>query len=334
MWFTKGAFQPSGKHALIVGASQGIGADIALRLYEKNCSVILVARTEAKLQDQVKRITRLAGERVNDRGDKSIEYYVCDVANYTAVENMWSYFLDSRKIDPDFIFCCAGLSICKLFGDLTGQELAQGMNVNYSSAANTVHAGHRALLARNRYPAIGSRGARKRHIILFSSTVASYPFIGYAQYAPSKAALVSLAIILRQELGPLQYRVTCVFPGNFESEGYAEENKTKPAITKQIEGPSKPISSLECCDFVLDKLAKGYDSIYTDFIGWVLASSVLGVNPRYWSVFQILVSFLFSLIGPLANFVVYRDVVKFFKQREIEQNKPGQDPENSERILN
>lgn len=333
MWFTKGAFQPSGKHALIVGASQGLGADIALRLYERNCSVILVARTEAKLQDQVERITRQAGDRVNNRSEKSIEYYVCDVSNYKAVEDMWSHLLDSRKIDPDFIFCCAGLSICKLFGDLTGRELAQGLDVNYSSAVNTIHAGHRALLARKRYPPISSRGARKRHVILFSSTVANYPFIGYAQYAPSKAALVSLATILRQELGPLHYRVTCVFPGNFESEGYAEENKTKPKITKQIEGPSKPISSLECCDIVLDKLAKGYDSIYTDFIGWVLASSTLGVNPRCWSVFQILVSFFFSIIGPLANFVVYRDVVKFFEQRERERNEVGPESENSERAL-
>ena len=43
MWFSKTNFPVEGKTALIVGASQGIGVNLAERLYEKNCSTILVA---------------------------------------------------------------------------------------------------------------------------------------------------------------------------------------------------------------------------------------------------------------------------------------------------
>lgn len=321
MWWSKSHLKPAGKTALILGASQGVGADIALRLYEQECSVILVARTESKLKQQVARIVQRAGEKANSKSESSIEYYVCDAADYELTVVMWSKLME-RDIDPDFVFCCAGSSIPKLFGDLTGKELSNGMNINYNTAINTVHAGHKAVLAK--YEKLRPEQHKKRHLVLFSSTVASYPFIGYAQYAPSKAAITSLSIILRQELGPFNYRVSCVFPGNFESEGYAEEQLTKPEITKTIEGPSKPILSLECCDMVLDKLSKGYDSVYTDFIGWVLASLVLGVNPRYWGFFQVLVSLIFLIVAPVANYVVYLDVKKFYagkKDSTREQTK-------------
>lgn len=313
MWWSKSHFQPAGKTALIVGASQGIGAEIALRLYEQECTVILVARTESKLKQQVARIVKVAGEKTNSKGEPSIEYYTCDAADYDECLKMWNNLVGLRDIDPDFVFCCAGSSIPKLFGELTGKELNTGLSVNYSTAVNTVHAGHKAVLAK--FNKLKPEQFKKRHLVLFSSTVASYPFIGYAQYAPSKAAIMSLSIILRQELGPYNYRVSCVFPGNFESEGFAEEQLTKPEITKTIEGPSKPITSLACCDIVLDRLSKGYDSVYTDFIGWVLASLVLGVNPRCWGFFQIIISLIFLIVAPIANYVVYLDVKKFFAGR-------------------
>lgn len=314
MWWTKSHFNPAGKVALIVGASQGIGADIALRLYEQQCSVILVARTESKLKEQVARIVKVAGEKTNNHGESAIEYLVCDAADYDQCSEMWSNLLNLREIDPDFIFCCAGSSICKLFGDLTGKELAVGVNVNYLTAVNTVHAGHKAIL--DKYPAKKFDEHKKRHVVLFSSTVASYPFIGYAQYAPSKAAILSLSVILRQELGPFNYRVSLVLPGNFASEGFEEEQRTKPDITKKIEGSSFPIPSLTACDIVLDRLSKGYDSIYTDFIGWVLGSTVLGVNPRCWGFFQVIVSLIYLIIAPILNYFVQVDVNNSFKKKE------------------
>lgn len=325
MWWSKSHFQPAGKTALIVGASQGVGADIALRLYEQDCTVILVARTESKLEQQVAQIVQRAGEKTNSHGKSSIEYYVCDAADYDQCNAMWNSLVVSRDIDPDFVFCCAGSSIPKLFGDLTGKELTTGVNVNYSTAVNIVHAGHKATLAK--HAKLRPEQFKKRHLVFFSSTVASYPFIGYAQYAPSKAAISSLSIILRQELGPFNYRVSCVYPGNFESEGYAEEQLTKPEITKTIEGSSKAIPSLECCDMVLDKLSKGYDAIYTDFIGWVLASLVLGVNPRCWGFFQVVISFLFLIIAPIANYVVYLDVKKFYAGWKNEKNEDSKAPD-------
>lgn len=329
MWFSKNNFNPEYKTAIIIGASQGLGADIALRLYQRNCGVILVARTESKLKAQVLRIKKETADYKSGSLETAgiseisllslnpltplLEYYVCDVSDYDNCAVMWTQLLDGKGVDPDFIFCCAGSSIPKLFADLSGKEIAAGMSINYLTAANVVHSGHKAVLQKNKDN--HSKVFKPRHIILFSSVTASFPFIGYAQYAPAKAALSTLSLILRQELINYNYRVSCVHAGNFASEGYEEENKTKPEITKIIEGPSEAISTLECCDLVFDRLAKGYDSIYTDFIGWVLGLSVLGIHPRCWGFFQVLMSLIFLIVEPIAIILaVYSPIKKFHKE--------------------
>lgn len=308
MWFSNNNFKPEGKVALIVGASQGLGADLALKLYSRQCSVILVARTNSKLIAQIERIQ----DTVKDNG-AWLSHISCDASDYEDCVNLWKEIVVNRNIDPDFIFCCAGSSIPKLFNELTEKDLSSGVSINYNTALNVIHTGFKQILAE--YPNLKYNQFKKRHIIFFSSVVSFYPFIGYAQYAPMKSAIQSLSIILRQELGPYNYRISCVFAGNFLSEGYQEEQRTKPEITKTIEGSSKPISGEECADLVLKKLGRGYDTVTTDFIGWFLGCSVLGVLPRSWGFLQIIVSFIFLIVAPVANWVVYKDVLKFFEEK-------------------
>ncbi|RLV89564.1 3-ketodihydrosphingosine reductase TSC10 [Spathaspora sp. JA1] len=300
MWFSKSNFPTEGKTAIIIGASQGIGAELALKLYQHNCSVILVARTESKLIHQVDRITTTIGEK----SDVKCLYYPCDVSNYDNCESLWKKVVEDG-FDPDIIFTCAGSSIPKLFNDLTKQDIESGITTNYNTAINTIHTGFKQLLANGQ--------VKPRHIILFSSVVSFYPFIGYSQYAPMKSAIESLSIVLRQELLPYNYRISCVFPGNFQSEGYEQEQKTKPEITKRIEGSSTAIPGDECAELIIDQLSKGYDTVTTDFIGWLLGCSVLGVLPRQWGFFQIIVGFLFSIFSPIASWFVNRDIESFFK---------------------
>ncbi|RKP30794.1 3-ketosphinganine reductase [Metschnikowia bicuspidata] len=315
MWFSKNHFNPENKCAVVIGASQGLGTDIALRLYQRNCSVVLVARTESRLQQQVERIRNESDSDQSDSdkadSDKAatlnplLEYYVCDVTDYNSCVAMWTHLMDTLHIDPDYIFCCAGGAVPKLFGHLSGTELAAGMNLNYLTAANVCHSGFKAVVQRTQ-----SATFKPRHIVLFSSVVGLFPFIGYGQYGPGKAALSALSLILRQELMCYNYRVSCVHAGNFASEGYAEENKTKPEITLLIEGCSEAISTMECCDLVFDRLAKGYDTIYTDFIGWVLGLSVLGIHPRYWGFFQMLMSLVFLLVEPIAYYFAIKRPIR------------------------
>lgn len=114
-------------------------------------------------------------------------------------------------------------AVPKLFRGLSGHELNLGMDINYKTTLNVAH---QIALAEQ---------TKEHHLIIFSSATALYPFVGYSQYAPAKAAIKSLVAILRQEL--TNFRISCVYPGNFESEGFTVEQLTKPEITKLIEGP-------------------------------------------------------------------------------------------------
>lgn len=304
IWGSK--FVAKGKTAVIIGASQGLGAELALQLYSQQCCVILVARTESKL---IAQCDLIAKAQSHDDNNVSVLYIVSDVSKYEELQQLWKTICE-RGHDPDYIFCCAGLLIPKLFEDLTPHDLSGGITTNYATALNVIHTGHKLMLAQH------PNGPYKhRHIILFLLVVSFFPFIGYAQYAPLKAAIQSLSLVLRQELLPYNYRVSCVFPGNFQSDGYDEEQLTKPEITKLIEGALHAIPASQCAEIVLDQLNKGYDTITTDTVGWLLGCSVLGTLPRSWLVLQIIVSFVFLLIAPIAQWVVERDISNDFKKR-------------------
>eukprot|EP00978_Attheya_sp_CCMP212_P008624 scaffold20255_cov64-Attheya_sp.AAC.7 len=65
-----------GKWAVVTGATDGIGKSYALALAKKGVSVVLISRTESKLQDVKKEI--------DDKGYKGVEtkYVVCDYSNF------------------------------------------------------------------------------------------------------------------------------------------------------------------------------------------------------------------------------------------------------------
>lgn len=278
-------FDVYNKIVVISGASQGLGYSLANKLHKRGANLILLARSEDKLE-------KLSKEHENNK----IHYeqftipYKIDLSNFNEVEK-FKNFLIKEVIDIDIIICCAGSSIPKLFTDLSIDELNNGIDINYKTCIYLLH----SLIPMMILDSNNNDNNDNRHIILLSSSVAFYSFIGYSQYAPLKCAIKSLGDSLRQELKPYKIKVSTIFPGNFSSEGFIEENLTKPSITKEIEGSSKPITVDECSEIILNNLSNGTTYIHTDFIGWILNSFSLGFGPRNWWPLQ----FIFSIIGAL-----------------------------------
>lgn len=78
----------------------------------------------------------------------------------------------------------------------------------------------------------------------------------------SKCAVRGLADTLRMEAlrlsGPAsKYTIHCAFPSNFFSPAFLEEQKTKPELTKQIEGTAGSMGELEQRIPSAEKVAKG-----------------------------------------------------------------------------
>ena len=100
MYFSKSHFQPQGKCALIVGASQGLGAELARQLYSKGCTVILVARTQAKLKLVVDEIEK---EKI-ETGDPKALYIAADVSKCgkRLTRQAWIQTLFSAVLEAPF----------------------------------------------------------------------------------------------------------------------------------------------------------------------------------------------------------------------------------------
>lgn len=260
---------------LISGGSQGLGKQFATKYYTSSdrSKIIIISRSETKLKNAIRDI--VITDDVTDYNPVRLEqdtpqttieshrlfYIPCDLSHYNSTAQVF-HILSSVNLLPTHVISCAGGSTPKLFRDLTGHELEMGVRANYLTA---LYLAHQVAIT-----------VPTAHLIIVSSATAFFPFIGYSQYAPLKASLKALVGILRHELP--KARISCVYPGNFQSEGFETEELTKPAITKEIEGPSLPISTERCCDIIVWWLKMGYDDITTDFIGWVLMSLDMGLN--------------------------------------------------------
>ena len=95
-----------------------------------------------------------------------------------------------------------------------------------------------------------------------------------------------------------------------------EENKTKPEITKNIEGSSYPISCEKCANIIIDSLDRGFETITTDFIGWVLTTISLGLSPRIFGPLQAILGFIIALIAPIISWFIDRDIKNYFKKQK------------------
>lgn len=299
---------------LITGGSQGLGRQFAQKYFSETVSskIIIVSRSETKLQTAINDISKGDNKAISLTRRTSQEtirqnrifYIPCDLSEYNSVESLFDT-LNTLALLPTQILSCAGGSTPKLFKDLTSNELTSGVGMNYMTA---LYLSHQV-----------AKTNPKCHLILFSSVTAFFPFIGYSQYAPSKVALKALIGILRQELP--NTRVSCVYPGNFKSEGFELEELTKPDITRDIEGPSYPISCEVCCDKIVWWLEKGYDDITTDTIGWLLMSLDMGLNKHHnnsflWFLQIILGAFVNLLIVPLYMIICSMQITSYHKKNK------------------
>jgi NAD(P)-dependent dehydrogenase (short-subunit alcohol dehydrogenase family) len=109
--------------------------------------------------------------------------------------------------------------------------------------------------------------APQRQIVFVSSLISFTVIPGYAGYAPSKAALRMLADTLREECVLYDIDVRCCFPANILTPGFEVEERTKPEITKKIEGTAASETPEAVATKIIDRLEQGHKHITYQFEG-------------------------------------------------------------------
>jgi short-subunit dehydrogenase len=207
-----------GCHALITGASAGLGWEFASQLAEQADSLLLVARRAERLEKLRKELTeRFPNLQVRIRAT--------DLSELSQLEELYQ-ILEREKIGVDLLVNNAGLGDLGAFATSDPKRVDEMILVNVLALTSLT----RRLLP----PMI----AQRRGAILNVSSSASFlPIAGFAVYAATKAYVTNFSEGLRAELHGTGVTVTALCPGPVHTEfsqAAKRPNAKKPKATPGI----------------------------------------------------------------------------------------------------
>jgi short-subunit dehydrogenase len=178
--------------AVITGATKGIGRAIATKLAQNGYDLVLVARGLDELARLREDLTPYGNVIVTHGADCSVKEEVHAFLNSTAINfdyvdvlvNNVGIFLPGSLLDED---------------DETFEK-QQHLNTNASYYIS-------------KFFGKKMRSARRGHIFNICSVASNLPVKNGGSYSVTKAAMLSLNHVLRQELAPHNVKVTAFLPG-------------------------------------------------------------------------------------------------------------------------
>jgi 2-dehydro-3-deoxy-D-gluconate 5-dehydrogenase len=199
-------FDLSGRMALVVGASRGIGHAIALGLAQAGASVALSGRTQADLLQNAEEIRALG---------VSAEAFAADVSRVAAIEPLVRDVL-SRMGQIDILVNVAGVNRRKPSTEITEEDWDAVLNLNLKALFFTSQAVGRYWLETRRFAAEHNRGKGK--IINIGSIAGEMGIRHVAPYAASKSGVLGVTSTLAVEWATENICVNCLAPGYIETD--------------------------------------------------------------------------------------------------------------------
>jgi len=181
-----------GQTALVTGGGTGIGAAIALALARAGADLVLAGRRQAPLE-------KVRGE-IEALGRRALAQ-TCDVRDAGQVEALKAAAKDAFG-PVDVLVNNAGIGLSRPVLEVREADFQAVFDTNVKG----VHLCCRAFV-----PDMQQRG--RGAVVMVSSLAGKRPFVGGGIYSASKAALMSYAEILRQEVRRDGVRVIVVCPG-------------------------------------------------------------------------------------------------------------------------
>ncbi|KAJ7596088.1 oxidoreductase [Mycena floridula] len=265
MFFSK-KWNPDGLHVYVTGGSTGLGLSVSKILVQNGANVSIVARRQSKL-DQA--LTEL--EKLRQNPNQKLNAYPFSLTDAKeSAAALHAVCEPYGGLAPDAILACAGSAKPQFFVDLTEEDLTNGMLNGYWIQAWTVFAAVKLMVKQQ----------RKGKIVLCSSTMGLMAFIGYSPYAPAKQALKGLGDTLHSELMLYGIDIQTYFPPTMYTEGYDEEEKVKPQITKLIEEDDQALTPDQAAATMYKGMVNGDAHITGELIGKLFRASTRGAMPR------------------------------------------------------
>lgn len=184
----------AGQVCIITGGGSGIGRDAALTMAEEGATVVVIGRTESKLDAVAAEVTAAGGTAVS---------YALDVADYNAVEQMAADVLDKFGRIDVLVNNAGHSSAHRHIVDTPPSEMRSVIDSNLMGTFFCTKAVVPTMLA-----------AKSGTIINVSSLAAVNPgpFSGFA-YGAAKAAVINFTEFLNADLRNTGIRASVVVPG-------------------------------------------------------------------------------------------------------------------------
>ena len=236
-------------HALITGASKGIGREIAFELARKKYNLVLVARSEDILLELCKQLEKefgirchvIAADLTTEAGiDKTVKYVYDNSIALSILVNNAGYGLWGRFDETDLASTNALMKI----------NIFLPVNITYRLLAN---------LAQN----------KPSYILNIASTTAYQAIPKLAVYAACKTFVVQFSRALRYELKQTGISVTCVSPGTTESNFMYAAGMHSPHIRKKADKVMMKASTV--AKFAVDSMFRKRNEVIP---GWINKISV------------------------------------------------------------
>lgn len=187
----------SGKTAVVIGGSQGIGESVASRLAKEGARVVVVASASVSKAQAVAEVIEKAGG--------AAEGAAVDVTDFDAIGALFERVAKSHG-SIDILVNCAGVFYPTPTGESKPDGIDRMIDINLKGTTYAIN---------QVVPHMKAGGGGK--IVNFASCAGVMGLNTYAVYCATKAAIMMLTRAMALELAPSNININAIAPGNTES---------------------------------------------------------------------------------------------------------------------
>lgn len=199
--------------ALITGASQGIGKAIAIQLAKEGARIAITSNDQTALEHVIREIKNFGGNAISVAGDATLENDIKDIVSRT-VQQFGTLDILINNVGH--------IGRVDAFEEIKTQEWHDLFNLNVMSGVHFT----KAVLPH-------MRKALRGKIIFISSEKGIEPGVCMSHYSMTKAAILSLAKSLANEVGKDGITVNSISPGVIVTPSWDENAKNNNLTTEE-----------------------------------------------------------------------------------------------------
>ena len=236
------------KTVLITGASSGIGAATAKEFAEKGATVLLVARTQNKLQKIVSDIIENGGKA---------KFFVADISDFIVVQKLAEKVKNEVGV-PDIIVNNAGQGIWKFIDETSYEEVSEMMAVPYFASFYMTKAFLPEMQKRN-----------SGHIVNMTSYAGFIAFSGATAYIAARNAMIGFNNALAADLYRTKIKTSLVYFAKVKS-AYWQNNPGSEERLPTSQSLIPVITTEKAARAIVKGVQKGRRKIATPFMIFVM----------------------------------------------------------------